>query len=169
MPRILDNIDLETERELLETLASSYRLDAAIGYFNLRGWKLLAEAVDALPKRSGEPQARILVGIHEAPAEEMRRLARMRQPEPTDNRTAARLKGETVSEYRDQLQVGLPTEGDETSLRALLRQIEVGDVQVRVHTAHRLHAKLYMCHRDDSPDAAGWVCRFVQSDGGGAS
>ncbi len=150
MPLILDNIELETERELLATLATSYRLDAAIGYFNLRGWKLLADAVDALPERPEEPKARILVGIHEAPAEEMRRLARMRQPEPTDNRTAARLKGETVSEYRDQLQVGLPTEGDETALRALLRQIESGDVQVRVHTAHRLHAKLYLCHRDDT-------------------
>ena len=150
MPKILDNIENETERELLETLASSYRLDAAIGYFNLRGWKLLAEAVDALPGRSGGPKARVLVGIHEAPAEEMRRLVRMRQPEPIDNRTAARLKDETVSEYRDQLQVGLPTEGDEAALRALLRQIEAGDVQVRVHTAHRLHAKLYLCHRDDS-------------------
>ena len=150
MPLILDNIELDTERELLATLAASYRLDAAIGYFNLRGWTLLADAVDALPKRSEGPKARILVGIHEAPAEEMRRLARMHQPDPTDNRTAARLKDETVSEYRDQLQVGLPTEGDETALRALLRQIEAGDVQVRVHTAHRLHAKLYLCHRDDT-------------------
>ena len=93
LPKILDNIDLETERELLETLGSSYRLDAAIGYFNLRGWRLLAEAVDALPKRSEGPKARILVGIHEAPAEEMRRLARMRQPEPTDNRTAGPIEG----------------------------------------------------------------------------
>ena len=158
MPKILDNIENKTERELLDTLGSSYRLDAAIGYFNLRGWKLLAEAVDALPERSGKPtgkltgkpKARILVGIHEAPVEEMRRQVRMRQPEPTDNRTAARLKRETVSEYRDQLQVGLPTEGDEIALRALLRQIESGDVQVRVHTAHRLHAKLYLCHRDDT-------------------
>ena len=150
MPKILDNIERETERELLETLGSSYRLDAAIGYFNLRGWRLLAEAVDALPERSEGPKARILVGIHETPAEEMRRLVRMRQPDPVDNRTAARLKGEMVSEYRDQLQIGLPTEGDETSLRALLRQIEAGDVQVRVHTAHRLHAKLYLCHREDT-------------------
>ena len=150
VPKILDNIDLEAERELLETLASSYRLDAAIGYFNLRGWKLLAEAVDALPQHSDGPKARILVGIHETPDDEMRRLARMRRPDPTDNRTAARLKGEIVSEYRDQLQVGLPTEGDETALRVLLRQIEAGDVQVRLHTAHRLHAKLYLCHRDDT-------------------
>jgi len=150
VPLILDNIELDTERELLATLASSFRLDAAIGYFNLRGWRLLADAVDALPERAEGPKARILVGIHEAPAEEMRRLARMRRPDPVDNRTAARLKAETVSEYREQLQVGLPTEGDETALRALLRQIEAGDVQVRVHTAHRLHAKLYLCHRDDT-------------------
>ncbi|MYE55916.1 MAG: NgoFVII family restriction endonuclease [Acidimicrobiaceae bacterium] len=150
MPLILDNIEFDTERELLATLAVSYRLDAAIGYFNLRGWRLLADAVDALPERPEGPKARILVGIHEAPAEEMRRLARTRRSEPTDNRTAARLKDETVSEYRDQLQVGLPTEGDEAALRSLLRQITAGDVQVRVHTAHRLHAKLYLCHRDDT-------------------
>ncbi len=150
MPLILDNIAHQTERELLRTLESSYRLDAAIGYFNLRGWKLLAEAVDALPERSEGPKARILVGIHEAPNDEMRRSARMRQPEPIDNRTAARLKGETVEEFRDQLQIGLPTGGDETALRTLLRQIEAGDVQVRVHTAHRLHAKLYLCHREDT-------------------
>ena len=150
MPLILDNIEFDTERELLATLAASYRLDAAIGYFNLRGWRLLADTVDALPERPEGPKARILVGIHEAPAEEMRRLARTRRPEPTDNRTAARRRGEAVSEYRDQLQIGLPTEGDEAALRALLRQITAGDVQVRVHTAHRLHAKLYLCHRDDT-------------------
>ncbi len=150
MPKILDNIDLETERELLETLESSHRLDAAIGYFNLRGWKLLTDAVDALPKGSERPKARILVGMCETPTDEMRRLVRMRRADPIDNRTAARLKDETVTEYREQLQIGLPTEGDETALRSLLRQIEAGDVKVRIHTAHRLHAKLYLCHRDDS-------------------
>ena len=149
MPLILDNIERGTEAELMRTLTSSYRVDAAIGYFNLRGWRLLAEAVDALPERDG-PKARILVGIHETPAEEMRRLVRTRKSDPVDNRTAARLRVETVTEYRDQLQVGLPTVGDETALRLLLRQIEAGDVQVRVHTSHRLHAKLYLCHRDDT-------------------
>ncbi len=150
MPLILDNIERDTETELLRTLSTSYRLDAAIGYFNLRGWKLLTDTVDALPKRPNTPKARVLVGTHETPGEEMRRLTRMRQSEPIDNRTAARLKTETISEYRDQLQIGLPSEGDETTLQALLRQINDGDVQVRLHTAHRLHAKLYLCHRDDS-------------------
>ena len=150
MPKILDNIESQTEKELLDTLTSSYRLDAAIGYFNLRGWKLLADAVDALPERPGSPKGRILVGMHEAPADEMRRLARRRQSKAPDHKTAARLRNETTAEFRDQLQVGLPTYGDEAALRKLLRQIESGTVQVKVHTAHRLHAKLYLCHRDDT-------------------
>ncbi|WP_423916837.1 helicase-related protein [Candidatus Poriferisodalis sp.] len=150
MPKILDNIALETQQELLDSLSSSYQLDAAIGYFNLRGWGLLAEAVDALPARADGPRARILVGMHEAPADEMARLARLEQATPMDNAGAARLKNETVGEYREQLQVGLPTYGDEAALRTLLRQIESGTVEVRVHMAHRLHAKLYLCHRGDT-------------------
>jgi len=156
VPKIIDNIVLDAERELLDSLSASYQLDAAIGYFNLRGWGLLAAAVDALPDRADGPKARILVGMHEAPTDEMARLARLEQAAPIDNAGAARLKNETVGEYREQLQVGLPTYGDEAALRTLVRQIESGTVEVRVHMAHRLHAKLYLCHRDDhaAPRAA---------------
>ncbi len=150
MPKIVDNIDLDAESELLDSLSPSYRLDAAIGYFNLRGWGLLAEAVDALPTRADGPKARILVGMHEAPTDEMARLARLEQAPPMDTAGAARVRNETVGEYREQLQVGLPTYGDEAALRTLLRQIESGAVEVKVHLAHRLHAKLYLCHRDDT-------------------
>ncbi len=156
MPKIVDNIALDAESELLDSLSASYQLDAAIGYFNLRGWGLLASAVDALPDRADGPKARILVGMHEAPTDEMARLARLEQAAPIDTAGAARLRNETVGEYREQLQVGLPTYGDEAALRTLLRQIESGTVEVRVHMAHRLHAKLYLCHRDDhaAPRAA---------------
>ena len=149
MPKIVDNIVLDAESELLDSLSSSYQLDAAIGYFNLRGWGLLAAAVDGLPERAEGPKARILVGMHEAPADEMTRLAGLEQAAPMDNEGAARLRAETVGEYREQLQVGLPTYGDEAALRTLLRQIESGTVEVRAHMVHRLHAKLYLCHRDD--------------------
>ncbi len=150
MPVILDNIERCTDAELLTTLGSSYRLDAAIGYFNLRGWALLAEAVEALPARANEPKARILVGMAETPTDEMARLALGTATAPMDNAGAARTRSETIGEYREQLQVGLPTYGDEVALRTLLAQIESGAVQVRVHTAHRLHAKLYLCHRGDT-------------------
>ena len=150
LTKILDNIERDTEQELLKTLSTSHRLDAAIGYFNLRGWRLLADAIDALPERPKAAKARILVGMAETPVEEMRRLARRLGPVEPDNREKARLGNETISEFRDQLQVGLPTYGDETALRQLLRQIESGSVEVKVFRTHRLHAKLYLCHRDDT-------------------
>lgn len=153
MPLILDNIEQPMEAELLRTLASSQRIDAATGYFNLRGWALLADAVDRLPDAApggSRPKARILVGVTEAPTDEMRRLALGAEPQPTDNKTAASLAGETVSEFRAQLEVGVPTAADEAALRTLQRQIQDGVVEVRLHTSHRLHAKLYLCHRADT-------------------
>ena len=158
MTKILDNIETQVEGELLTSLSGARSLDAAVGYFNLRGWRLIADAVEAMPGRNDGIKARILVGITESPADEMRRLARSHNEQLVDNRTAARLRHETVSEYRQQLEVGVPTEDDERALRALLRQIETGKVEVRVHLAHRLHAKLYMCHRDDQvAPRAGYV------------
>lgn len=151
MPLVLDNIEARVEDELLLSLASSRTLDVAVGYFNLRGWALVADAVDALAGPcGGGPKVRVLVGMTEAPRDEMRRLAWGRQPEPTDQRTAVRYREEVVGEFREQLQVGLPVVGDEEALRALRRHITAGDVEVRLHTAHRLHAKLYLCHRDDT-------------------
>ena len=149
MPLILDNIESPLEDELRRTLASSHSLDAAIGYFNLRGWRLIAEAIDALPSSAG-PKVRVLVGMTESPLEEMRRLVSQRSPQPVDNQTAERHRSDTVAEFRAQLEVGVPTAGDEAALRTLRSQIAAGDVEVRLHAAHRLHAKLYLCHRDDT-------------------
>ncbi len=151
MPLILDNIGSTLETALLRSLASSRTLDAVVGYFNLRGWRLLADAVDALPNCvGGEPKVRLLVGMTENPRDEMRRLMRRRPEPPTTNATAAEHQQVTLAEYRAQLQVGLPTPEDEAALRALRRQMADGDVDVRLFLAHRLHAKLYLCHRDDA-------------------
>lgn len=152
MPKILDNIGERLGDELLRTLESSHSLDTAVGYFNLRGWRLIAEAVDDLSGREDErrPTARVLVGITEDPGAEMRRLAAGRVPQIVDNKTANLLREDAVADFRLQLQVGVPTAGDEAALRALQRQIDEGIVEVRVHTAHRLHAKLYLCHRSDT-------------------
>ena len=152
MPKILDNISEYLGDELLRTLASSHSVDAAVGYFNLRGWRLVADAVDGLPG-GGRPEcakARVLVGITEDPAAELRRLAAGRLPRLVDHRTAERLRQATVEGFRRQLEVGVPTAADEAALRALKRQIDDGAVEVRLHAAHRLHAKLYLCHRDDT-------------------
>lgn len=158
VPKILDNIGIQVESELLTSLGGARSLDAAVGYFNLRGWRLIADAVEALPGRSDGVKARVLVGITESPPDELQRLAVSSDQRLADNRTAKRLHCETVAEYRHQLEVGVPTDDDERALRALLRQIEAGTVEVRVHLAHRLHAKLYLCHREDEiAPRAGYV------------
>jgi len=151
VPKILDNIGERLGDDLLRTLESSHSLDTAVGYFNLRGWRLIAAAVDDLASGEDEqrPRARVLVGITEDPGAEMRRLAAGRVPQIVDNKTANQLRDDAVAGFRLQLEVGVPTAGDEAALRSLQRQIDGGIVEVRLHTAHRLHAKLYLLFRPD--------------------
>ena len=155
MPRILDNLipdgDSQMEAALSETLATSRALDVAVGYFNLRGWGLIADRVDDLAGRPESSTARVLVGMTENPRDEMRRLLSVHPPAETDSELANERLNETVADYRAQLQVGLPTRDDEAALRKLRRQIDSGTVDIRLYLRHRLHAKLYLAHREDIP------------------
>ena len=155
MPRILDNLtpdgDSQMEEALSDTLATSRALDVAVGYFNLRGWGLIADRVGDLSGEPGRPAARVLVGMTEDPREEMRRLMSVHPSPETDAEMATERLGRTVDEFRAQLEVGLPTPTDEAALRELRRQIDDGVVDVRLYLRHRLHAKLYLAHRDDVP------------------
>lgn len=155
MPRILDNLstgaDAEMEASLVETLKTSRSLDVAVGYFNLRGWGMISDSVAALPSTVGQPKARVLVGMTENPQAEMRRLMRTKPAHPPDADSAGAAFDEAVGEFRTQLEVGLPTPGDEAALRRLRAQLQAGEVDLRLFLAHRLHAKLYLAHRDDKP------------------
>lgn len=67
LPRIYDNIDQHLAPDLRTALIDARSADFCVGYFNLRGWRVLGDAVDAIV--AGEAPCRLLVGMHWAPQE----------------------------------------------------------------------------------------------------
>ena len=150
MPRIFDNITEHLDEALRGSLTSACCLDACVGYFNLRGWDRLADEIDVLERPGTDPKVRLLIGMAENSGTDLRRALRFTQQDAgMDNQTADRLRKKSLDDFRDQLVRGLPSRGAEKALRSLRRQLADGDVRVKLFLRHRLHAKLYLCHRDD--------------------
>ena len=149
MPRILDNLssDATLLAALGTTLGLSERADFCVGYFNLRGWKHVDQHVD---RWNGDAQqARILVGMQRLPHDQLREALNPLDEQRVDNRTALLLKQQLAEQFRSQLVLGMPTNADEAALRRLVRQLRAGKVAVKLFLRHPLHAKLYLCFRDD--------------------
>ena len=152
MPRIFDNIEKSLLPALQETLQASERADFCVGYFNLRGWRHLAEYVDRWSGGDGNC-CRLLVGMHVNPTDELRQALRQQQEgeeEAIDNQSAIRAKRRVAEEFRLQLTYGFPTNQDEAALRQLSAQIRAKKLVVKVYLRHPLHAKLYLLHRQDA-------------------
>lgn len=149
MPRIFDNIATSLLPALQDTLRISERADFCVGYFNLRGWKLLDSCIEAWPGGDGSC-CRLLVGMQPLPHEELRTaLSLARGDKGIDQQTALRLKRRMAEEFREQLTLGAPTNDDEAGLRRLSTQIKAKKVVVKLFLRHHLHAKLYLLHRTD--------------------
>jgi superfamily II DNA or RNA helicase len=173
MPHIFDNInDPKLSVALKETLANSNRADFCVGYFNLRGWRYLANEIDnlsgAIPEDFESPivkddtitldselrHCRVLIGM---PTNDMRRIQNLyakSRNEDIDGAIANRLKQELAKEFRKQLVVGVPSNEDEKGLLQLVEQLRSKKVVVKLHTRFALHAKLYTCidtHRRGFP------------------
>lgn len=163
MSKIFDNFSpaASFRSGLLDILSNLgvERADFCTGYFNLRGWSLVADQVSALPggdisepdPTTGYPKTihrtvRLLVGMNRAPAD---LLASFLDPQsrPMDQETATRLRRAALADFRRQLLSGVPTAADEASLRKLSAQLSEGRVAVRLHLRFPLHAKLYLSHR----------------------
>ena len=152
MPTIYDNIDSHLIQGLKETLQVSQRADFCMGYFNLRGWKLLDSYIESW-QGTDDSCCRLLVGMQKLPHDELREaLATPEGDEEMDNQTAIRLKKRLAEEFRQQLLTGTPTNEDEAGLQRLARQIRARQVRVKLYLRNTLHAKLYLCFRPNDPN-----------------
>jgi hypothetical protein len=88
--------------------------------------------------------------MHRSPEKGLReKLVTAYHDEGIDNARALELKTQLAEEFKAQLALGTPTNGDEAGLRRLARQIRAGKVVVKLFLRHPLHAKLYLLHRPD--------------------
>ena len=149
MPRIFDNIDLQLLETLKDTLEQATRADFCVGYFNLRGWRLIDKAIEQLPS-GGDDCCRLLIGMQRLPKDELRRnLAIICSDKRIDQGEALRLKKLMAQEFREQLMLGTPSSEDEAGLQRLKDQLRSGKLIVKLHLRYTLHAKLYLVHRLD--------------------
>lgn len=156
MPKIYDNINNHLTNGLNETLEVSQRTDFCVGYFNLRGWKEVADKIDNL---SGETiieanndvhrVCRLLVGMQKLPVDILRDYFSNDDDNIIDQAEALKLKKRLAQEFKDQLTIGSPTEQDEKALQKLSRQMKENKVVVKLHLRYTLHAKLYLAYSND--------------------
>ena len=147
MPKIFDNIENPLINGLKDTLEVSSKADFCVGYFNLRGWKQVATEID---KFSGteDNRCRLLVGMQRAPQDLIKEFYSDEEIE-LDNKAANDLKKKLAEDFKNQLIIGIPSDGDEKALQRLARQIRSKKVIVKLFLKHPLHAKLYLCYRND--------------------
>jgi superfamily II DNA or RNA helicase len=151
MPRIIDNINLKLDKTLSESLVDAKTFDAAVGYFNLRGWKAISDEIDSLPGDENGVAVRLLIGMRQPSADaEFRNYMKINSNlKNIDNATAAKLIEATTLQFKEQLSIGIPTSEDEQYLNKLREQLKSGKVKVKHFLNYNLHAKLYICHRED--------------------
>lgn len=156
MPKIYDNIENHLTKGLNETLDLSVRTDFCVGYFNLRGWKEIAEKIDKLNgeqilegNTSVKRICRLLIGMQKLPVELLHEYFSTSDDHVVDQAEVAKLKKKLAQEFKDQLTIGIPTENDERALRKLSQQMKDKKVVVKLHLRHTLHAKLYLAYSND--------------------
>lgn len=156
MPRIYDNINLKLQDGLKEVLANATHADFCVGYFNLRGWDILAPLVQNLPgyliNESGQVETRycrLLIGMQKLPIETLKEQYSRRGYYGMDGRTAMELKKKMALQFREQLMIGRQSNQEEEVFKDLLRALKSKKLQVKLYLKELLHAKLYIAYRKD--------------------
>ena len=168
MSKIYDNIgENKFENGLHDILSAAgvKRADFCVGYFNLRGWKSVADDIEALagcPVRENNridgkdhwediPRfCRLLIGMQRPVPELIREMYDVVKP-TVDADKVKRWKRMVALDFRRQLALGVPTAEDELALKKLCNQLSSGKVTVKLHLRSPLHAKLYLAHRPGDP------------------
>lgn len=157
MARIYDNIEQKFEAGLNKIITSPNvkRVDFCVGYFNLRGWKLIVDQIENLPGDYVEEEhgrefriCRLMIGMHRPNEEYIRQLYGKNDKLP-DAEMVQRSKIQIALDFKRQLLLGLPTKQDEWTLRRLSAQMKDKKICVKLYLREPLHAKLYIAHQPD--------------------
>ena len=156
MPTIYDNIEKKFADGVSQHIENAKRVDYCVGYFNIRGWKTVAPHIDELEgmevKEDGKTvkrYCRLLVGMQKNPFDS---LIDEMNPEGNyiDNEKASKLRRKLAEEFKKQLEIGVPTDSDEQTIKVLLKQLKDGKVVVKLFLEYQLHAKLYLSYTENS-------------------
>ncbi|MBF2058073.1 MAG: NgoFVII family restriction endonuclease [Cyanobacterium sp. T60_A2020_053] len=150
MPRVFDNLDQSLLEGLQNSFFSAYKSDFCIGYFNLRGWRLIADQIEQF---SGEEnnQCRVLIGMQKLPSNRLYQELQIitRSKDKFSQGRSEDFKTLIAGEFRQQLMAGIPTNADYQGLQQLKKQLINQKVVVKLHLRYPLHAKLYLIHQRD--------------------
>jgi superfamily II DNA or RNA helicase len=155
LSRIFDNIDLHLGNHLQSVISDYDKLDAAVGYFNLRGWQFFAPIVDSKPLTKGSPVARILVGMSGVDPDQaitdflQSSVNGSVATDGIDGSVARERRQQAIFKFREQLSRGILDRTHYEALQTLKRHLEEGRVQIKLFTRRPLHGKTYICHRED--------------------
>lgn len=140
MPTIYDNQNTTLISGLKDALDRSYKSDICTAYFNLRGWKKIASAIQKYNPTKG--QCRLLLGMYNPDQQLKKEL--LEEESTIDRSTAQKLKAQVLSKLKKQLTLGIPSNEDEKGLKQLIEQIKEKKVIIKCFTRYPLHAKLYL-------------------------
>ena len=147
MPKIYDNSQVSFLSGLSSALKRSFRSDICSAYFNLRGWKKIADFIERY-KGGEDNRCRLLLGMYAPYATDRLLRKELLQDETEvwsgDGKKAREFKAEILKKLRNQLMTGVPSNEDEKGLRTLVKQLREKKVIVKCFTRHPLHAKLYL-------------------------
>ena len=158
MAQIYDNISTQFTEGLKGIISNTQvkRVDFCVGYFNLRGWGLIINEIDALDgdfvyenDDNVHRICRLLIGMQRPGIEIIKRYINSQTNQIPDSDEVKLCKRQIADDFRKQLIIGKQTNFDEVNLRRLSAQLKAKRVCIKLYLKEPLHAKLYLAHRPE--------------------